>query len=721
MDPKALSHYILPLEQPVVNLDCTEAFNGLTDQEKLYTYYLSKACWVGGLAVDIQTSPESPGIFCLLHDLFKTNGVEGLKAVAVGDCEFTEDEWKALLVYAGGFLFNSGNYKGFGDTKIIPGLPLNKLESLVIKAKFSGHTPEGALKLWNDVKDKVYSLSEREKQLGLGEKGISTYFSYNCTQDDAELINRFMKKQGIEGWMTRCFKTVDGEKISYEIRTASAEEDVKQPEAHAFEGCEIRLTRGDYAPLMKRVSEYLVKAKEYASNETEQKMLESYVESFTKGSLDAHKEGSRYWIKDKGPIVETYIGFIENYRDPSGVRAEFEGFVSVVNRPLSAKFAILVEKAEDLLKLLPWPQEFEKDEFLRPDFTSLDVLTFSGSGIPAGINIPNYDEIRQSEGFKNVSLGNVIPASYKDAVIPFVNDRDKDILNTHRIEAFEVQVAYHELLGHGSGKLLKKNSDGTTNYPSDLKNPLTNDLIESAYEDGENYDSVFTTLGSAYEECRAEAVGLLLCLDKNALKIFGIEEDKADTIIYANWLSMIFTGVARTLEMYQPKTESWMQSHSQARFVILQVLIEAGEGLVTVVEKTGSDGKPDLELTLNQSKIDTVGRKAISDFLLKLQVYKSTADIKSARSMFDKYSAVNNDGQYPWAKWRDIVLDKKQPRKIFVQPNLSLNGSGSVQLKSYDSSPEGFIQSWIERFQDLSIYEDLESLRLKDRSHFTDA
>lgn len=108
--------------------------------------------------------------------------------------------------------------------------------------------------------------------------------------------------------------------------------------SYEFRGSHFRVTRGDYAPILQKVVEHLEKAKvglrcassrslwaaetgvrtggwpdrpslpptpqAYAANSRQEQMLVQYIESFTQGSIEAHKRGSRFWIQDKGPIVE---------------------------------------------------------------------------------------------------------------------------------------------------------------------------------------------------------------------------------------------------------------------------------------------------------------------------------------------------------------------------------------------------------------------------------
>lgn len=261
-------------------------------------------------------------------------------------------------------------------------------------------------------------------------------------------------------------------------------------------------------------------------------------------------------------------------------------------------------------------------------------------------------------------------------------------------------MGLHELTGHGCGKLLQETTHGVYNFDKENPpiSPLTNKPIMTWYKPGETWGSVFGSLAGSYEECRAELVAMYLSCEFPVLKIFGFGDGTVDIhgsagdVLYASYLTMARAGLV-SLEMWDPKSQKWGQPHSQARFSILQCFLSAGEDFCRL--ESTQDDLSDLTIKLDRSKIMTVGRKAVGEYLQKLHIYKSTADVETGTRFYT--GMTNVDAEYWGGKVRQVVMKKKQPRKVFVQANTFIDDAGKVTLKHYDATPEGMIKSFAER------------------------
>ncbi|PYH41814.1 dipeptidyl peptidase 3 [Aspergillus saccharolyticus JOP 1030-1] len=709
MDNKVKQHYLADSPPTVVRLEVKSHFENLKDAKlRKYAHYMSRAAFEGTRITLRQVSPESEPIYDLiieLHRACKGDWTDLAQRTNVG-----HEHLRYFLEYAAQFLGNCGNYKGFGDSKFIPRLPFEAFEALAsatsqTKAAFSRANSAGGGIYETDAQSRMH--------LGYADGNhMTTYYpdSPSITKEEITAVGDFLERKGLPLENTRLKKTDNGD---FELLIASG---VSSPPARdrdlgdvasfdlegRLRGHKLRLVFGDHQEEMAKIAHSIKQASLNAANDTQKRMLDAYALSFGSGSIEAFKESQRIWVKDQKPALETNLGFVETYRDPHGVRGEWEGFVALVNLERTRAFGKLVDSAETMIPKLPWSREFEKDKFLSPDFTSLEVLSFQCSGLPAGINLPNYDDIRQTLGFKNVSLGNVLSAKAPNEPIPFISEKDLKVYSENRDAAFEVQVGIHELLGHGTGKLLQETSPGMYNF--DISNPpvspVTDKPVTTWYKPGQTWGSVFGAVSSSYEECRAECVAMVLSCDFDILKLFGFGDGQVDLtsaagdVLFAGYLSMARAGLV-ALEFWDPKTQKWGQAHMQARYSILRTFLDAGDDFVKL--SYSKSDLSDLEIHLDRSKILTHGRPAVEKYLQKLHVYKSTADFESGKKLYDEITSVDAW----WGKEvREVVLKNKVPRKIFVQANTLLNGD-EVTLKEYEPSLEEARRSLLDSVTEL--------------------
>lgn len=224
----------------------------------------------------------------------------------------------------------------------------------------------------------------------------SSYYpgDLQISREEIAAVSSVLEAECIHPENTRIRKCMSGNNnaVTYDVLQASVAVDTQPPRklrtttlASGGGAVTIRVIRGDHSDELTSICSYLQEARKFAANPTQEKFLSEYVESFTTGEIEVYKNSQKTWVKDAKPSVETVIGFVEPYRDPYGVRAEFEGLVGIVHRGETEVLTTLVENSTKFIRLLPWAVDtiendgkgpFEKELFGNPDFTSLH------SGLP---------------------------------------------------------------------------------------------------------------------------------------------------------------------------------------------------------------------------------------------------------------------------------------------------------------------------------------------------
>lgn len=605
---------------PIGDLKAAHYAAGLTEKELQYASNMILAQNAGALVLFDQVSKESRKIHEFLKCFLTETSIEKLANPEPNSPLFYFEEFACV------FYYNTGNYLGFGDTKFVPRITKDQLREIVKDNK-------KAAALLEECIDDIYDLSSNKTQLGFNPDGYTVYYQPDdFTADEAEGIDKVLKAAGVRIENTAIIRHAD----KYEVAVASIEVDKAGQKVGTFNGKDVYVTKGRSSEALKLVVKHLNEALKNTANETQTEMIKSLIEHFTTGSVAAHVKYSELWVKDVDPVVETHTGFIENYRDPKGCRCEFEGLVSCVDKQESINLHKFVEASETILKLMPYPKEYERATFNPPSYNALNILQMTSTGYPIGINIPNYDEIRLKIGFKNVTLSNVMSSvSIQKSVLDLLDPALRDVFSEYSEQVESLAVAAHELYGHGSGGKLRK-ADVEGGKVDDLLNPGRK--VESYWPDDDtSFDQMFGACSSAYEECRAETSAVYLTFFDEVLDIFNVKKDPEvrKNFLFVTVVKMLIAGL-RGMFCYSAEAKRWTQAHSAARFAILRACLMWGRGAAEI-RKTAEGG---YQLFVDINKLDGI-KDAITTLLKHLNYYKTTclpgpgAEFFAAMTAFD--------------------------------------------------------------------------------------
>lgn len=90
----------------------------------------------------------------------------------------------------------------------------------------------------------------------------------------------------------------------------------------------------------------------------------------------------------------------------------------------------------------------------------------------------------------------------------------------------------------------------------------------------------------------------------------------------------------------------------------------------------------------------TEGKQLIKEFLIIIQTYKSSGAVDRATAFYNHYSKVEGI----FLQIRDIVIEKKKPRRVELNNNLMRFNSTNIEPIIYPECFEGIIASYADRY-----------------------
>lgn len=555
-------------------------WEGLTLKQKEYVYHLSEASKYGRDIIWMQNCRYNLDIRKVLEAVFEN--YEGDR-----NC----DEFKKFETYAKRVFFSNGIHHHYAEDKFFPECTREYFRSVMAAV---GMESEELLTVIYDPT--VYPQRKSTDKSGdiVAESAVNFY--EGVTKAEAEKFYADM------------VDPADKTPISYGLNSKL----VKGADGKIYE--DVYKVGGLYGPALEKICAELEAAATVAENDTQKAYIADLVEYYRTGDLGLWDSYNIKWVNDTLGTVDFVNGFVEDYNDPLGRKATWEGLVNFKDIEASKRAELISDNAQWFEDNSPVDGRFKKKEVKGVTAKVINVATLAGDCYPAapiGINLPNADWIRREHGSKSVTIANLTAAYGKAAQESPKNMLSEFAWSEEEIAAEkkygdltnDIHTDLHECLGHGSGQLLPETSPNALGEYS-----------------------------STLEEARADLFGLYYMADPKLVELGILPDMEAYKAQYSSYIrNGLFTQFNR-VELGKKNTEA----HMQNRKLIADWCYEKGLA-DKVIEKKVRDGKTYFVVNDYEAL-----RGLFGELLAEVQRIKSEGDFEAGKALVENY-AVNID------------------------------------------------------------------------------